>query len=153
MGQHDDGPDRQHRRPDGVTDETVAALGKLSEALETVERARGHLYSLHQLIGHADLMLDDAVAQLRAAGHEDLAERVRTELLGRNVIAGRWTFQIVEDFDDNYYAVFRELDRAARDQLVDGRRHLYEAEMKERRRTRGRPGHEARPAEPGPPGN
>ncbi|MEU5788842.1 hypothetical protein ABZ754_14065 [Micromonospora purpureochromogenes] len=148
MGQHD-GPDRQHRRPDGVTDETVAALGKLSEALETVERARGHLYSLHQLIGHADLMLDDAVAQLRAAGHEDLAERVRTELLGRNVIAGRWTFQIVEDFDDNYYAVFRELDRAARDQLVDGRRHLYEAEMKERRRTRGRPGHEARPAEPG----
>ncbi|MFC8619622.1 hypothetical protein ACFT9M_24830 [Micromonospora purpureochromogenes] len=149
MGQHDDGPDRQHRRPDGVTDETVAALGKLSEALETVERARGHLYSLHQLIGHADLMLDDAVAQLRAAGHEDLAERVRTELLGRNVIAGRWTFQIVEDFDDNYYAVFRELDRAARDQLVDGRRHLYEAEMKERRRTRGRPGHEARPAEPG----
>ncbi|MER6592870.1 hypothetical protein ABT214_13645 [Micromonospora purpureochromogenes] len=150
MGQHDDdGPDRQHRRPDGVTDETVAALGKLSEALETVERARGHLYSLHQLIGHADLMLDDAIAQLRAAGHEDLAERVRTELLGRNVIAGRWTFQIVEDFDDNYYAVFRELDRAARDQLVDGRRHLYEAEMKERRRTRGRPGHEARPAEPG----
>ncbi|MDH6461388.1 hypothetical protein M2302_001558 [Micromonospora sp. A200] len=152
MGQHDDddGPDRQHRRPDGVTDETVAALGKLSEALEAVERARGHLYSLHQLIGHADLMLDDAVAQLRAAGHEDLAERVRTELLGRNVIAGRWTFQIVEDFDDNYYAVFRDLDRAARDQLVDGRRHLYEAEMKERRRTRGRPGHEARPAEPGP---
>ncbi|WP_446213780.1 hypothetical protein [Micromonospora sp. IBSANI012] len=149
MGQHDDGPDRQHRRPDGVTDGTVAALGKLSEALEAVERARGHLYSLHQLIGHADLMLDDAVAQLRAAGHEDLAERVRTELLGRNVIAGRWTFQIVEDFDDNYYAVFRELDRAARDQLVDGRRHLYEAEMKERRRTRGRPGHEARPAEPG----
>ncbi|MBQ0895254.1 hypothetical protein KBX37_19480 [Micromonospora sp. U56] len=150
MGQHEeDGPDRQHRRPDGVTDETVAALGKLSEALETVERARGNLYSLHQLIGHADLMLDDAVAQLRAAGHEDLAERVHTELLGRNVIAGRWTFQIVEDFDDNYYAVFRELDRAARDQLVDGRRHLYEAEMKERRRTRGRPGHEARPAEPG----
>ncbi|MEH0826460.1 MULTISPECIES: hypothetical protein [unclassified Micromonospora] len=145
MGQHADGPDRQHRRPDGVTDDTVAALGKLSEALETVERARGHLYSLHQLIGHADLMLDDAVAQFRAAGHDDIAERVRTELLGRNVIAGRWTFQIVEDFDDNYYAIFRKLDRAARDQLVDGRRHLYEAEMKERRRTPGHPGHEARP--------
>ncbi|MEV0808013.1 hypothetical protein [Micromonospora sp. NPDC050200] len=151
MGQHEDGPDRRHRRPDGVTDETVAALGKLSEALETVQRARGHLYSLHQLIGHADLMLDDAVAQFRAAGHDDIAERVSTELLGRNVIAGRWTFQIVEDFDDNYYALFRELDRAARDQLVDGRRHLYEAEMKEQRRTPGRSGHEARPAEPGSP--
>ncbi|PSK64131.1 hypothetical protein B0E53_03917 [Micromonospora sp. MH33] len=147
MGQQADGPDRAHRRPAGVTDATVEALGKLSEALECVERARGHLYSLHQLIGHADLMLDDAVALFRSAGHPQLAERIEGELLGRNVIAGRWTFQIVEDFDDGYYALFRELDRQARDELVDGRRHLYEAEMKERRRSPGRPGHEARPAE------
>ncbi|SCG73236.1 hypothetical protein [Micromonospora coxensis] len=145
MGQHDDGPDQAHRRPAGMSDETVAALGKLSEALETVERARGRLYDLHQLIGHADLMLDDAVAQFRAAGHHEIADRIATDLLGRNVIAGRWTFQIVEDFDDGYYALFRELDRRARDDLAGGRRHLYEAEMKERRRSRGRPGHEARP--------
>ena len=39
-----DGPDSEHRRPDGVDDVTVEALGKLSEALETVERVRGHLY-------------------------------------------------------------------------------------------------------------
>ena len=145
MGQRADGPDRAHRRPEGVSDATVEALGKLSEALECVERARGHLYELHQLIGHADLMLDDAVAMFRSAGHPALAERIDTELLGRNVIAGRWTFQIVEDFDDGYYALFRELDRQARDELVEGRRHLYEAEMKERRRSRGMPGHEARP--------
>ncbi|SCF27472.1 hypothetical protein GA0074695_5056 [Micromonospora viridifaciens] len=140
-----DGPDEAHRRPAGVSDATVAALGRLSEALEAVERARGHLYSLHQLIGHADLMLDDAVELFRSAGHDEIAERVSQDLLGRNVIAGRWTFQIVEDFDDGYYALFRELDRRARDELVGGRRHLYEAEMKERRRTPGRPGHEARP--------
>ncbi|MGB2569064.1 hypothetical protein ACPFP2_11495 [Micromonospora citrea] len=149
MGQHDDGPDQAHRRPAGVSDETVAALGKLSEALETVERARGRLYDLHQLIGHADLMLDDAVEQFRAAGHHEIADRIATDLLGRNVIAGRWTFQIVEDFDDGYYALFRELDRHARDELAGGRRHLYEAEMKERRRSRGRPGHEARPGDDG----
>ncbi|MEV5693069.1 hypothetical protein [Micromonospora globbae] len=140
-----DGPDDRHRRPPGVSDEIVAALGKLSEALECVERVRGHLYSLHQLVGHADLMLDDAVEMFRAAGHPDIAERIATELLGRNVIAGRWTFQIVEDFDDGYYALFRDVDRDARERLVGGRRHLYEAEMKERRRTRGLPGHEARP--------
>ncbi|ODB72822.1 MULTISPECIES: hypothetical protein [Micromonospora] len=145
MGHQADGPDRAHRRPDGVSDATVEALGKLSEALECVERARGHLYELHQLIGHADLMLDDAVEMFRRAGHPGLAERIDRELLGRNVIAGRWTFQIVEDFDDGYYALFRELDRQARDELVEGRRHLYEAEMKERRRSRGMPGHEARP--------
>jgi hypothetical protein len=139
------GPDEAHRRPDGVSDETVAALGKLSEALETVERVRGHLYTLHQLTGHADLMLDDAVALLREAGHPQVAERVAKELIGRNVISGRWTFQIVEDYDDGYYADFRRLERDARDELAGGRRHLFEAEMKERRRTHGRPGHEARP--------
>lgn len=139
------GVDEQHRRPDGVSDATVEALGKLSEALETAERARGHLYELHQLIGHADLMLDEAVGMFRDAGHPKLAERIETELIGRNVIADRWTFQIVEDFDDGYYALFRELDQAARDELVQGRRHLFEAEMKERRRTHGRPGHEAAP--------
>lgn len=146
MGQQADGPDERHRRPEGVSDATVAALGKLSEALECVERARGHLYSMHQLIGHADLMLDDAVEQFHAAGHSHLGDRIATELRGRNVIAGRWTFQIVEDFDDGYHALFREVDQQARDELVGGRRHLYEAEMKERRRSRGRPGHEARPS-------
>jgi hypothetical protein len=140
-----DRPDAAHRRPASVSDETVEALGKLSEALETVERARGRLYDLHQLIGHADLMLDDAVALLRGAGHPQLAERIATELLGRNVIAGRWTFQLVEEFDDGYYALFKELDRQARDELAGGRRHLYEAEMKERRRTHGTSGHEATP--------
>jgi hypothetical protein len=139
------GPDLDHRRPPGVDDATVAALGKLSEALETVERVRGHLYALHQLTGHADLMLDDAVEMLREAGHPKTAERVEQELIGRNVIAGRWTFQVVEDYDDGYYADFRRLERDARDELAQGRRHLFEAEMKERRRTHGRPGHEARP--------
>ncbi|MGI5179193.1 hypothetical protein ACQEVZ_22960 [Dactylosporangium sp. CA-152071] len=140
------GPDEQHRRPDGVSDATVEALGKLSEALECVERARGRLYDLHQLIGHADLMLDEAVRLFREAGHPKLAERIQTDLVGRNVIAGHWTFQIVEDFDDDYYTTFKDLDRTARDELVQGRRHLYEAEMKERRRTHGRPGHEQGPS-------
>ncbi|MFC7533660.1 hypothetical protein [Actinoplanes sp. GCM10030250] len=123
----------------------MEALGKLSEALETVERVRGHLYSLHQLTGTADFMLDEAVSLFRKAGHADVAERIEHELIGRNVIPGRWTFQIVEEYDDGYYTEFRAVERDARDQLAQGRRHLYEAELKERRRTRGRPGHEALP--------
>jgi hypothetical protein len=138
-------PDDEHLPPPGVSDELVAALGKLSEALETTERARGCLYSFHQLTGHADLMLDDAVDQLRDAGADALAERVETELIGRNLIAGRWSFQIVEDYDDGYYETFRRIERDARNELVQGRRHLYEAAMKEERRTRGLAGHAARP--------
>lgn len=143
----DDRPDDEHVRPDGVSDETVAALGKLSEALEVAEDARGHLYAFHRLTGQADLALGDAVDQLRGAGHHDLADRIETELVGRNVIEGRWTFQIVEEYDDGYHATFIELERKVRDELVAGRRHLFEAEMKEERRTHGRRHHEARPPE------
>lgn len=144
-----DRPAPEHRRPPGVSDATIAAVGKLSEALETVERARGLLYSFHQLIGHAELQLSDAVDALRRAGHGELADRLQTELVGRNVAEGRWTFQLVEEFDDGYWSEFRALDRAVRRALVDGKRHLYEAEMKENRRTHGRRGHEARPAHEG----
>ena len=140
-----DRPSPLHQRPAGVDSDTVAAVGKLTEALETVERARGHLFTFHQLTGSADLELEEAVRGLRDAGHRELADRIEAELIGRNVLPGRWTFQIIEEYDDGYYRVFHELERLTREQLVDGRRHLYEAEMKEDRRTQGKPGHAARP--------
>ncbi|UQU67092.1 hypothetical protein COUCH_12800 [Couchioplanes caeruleus] len=140
-----DGPDAAHQRPEGLSDITVEALGKLSEALEVVERIRGHLYSLHQLTGEADFKLDEAVSLFMQAGETKVAERIEQELIGRNVLAGRWTFQVVEEYDDGYYAEFKTIEKDARDELAEGKRHLYEAELKERRRTRGRPGHEARP--------
>jgi hypothetical protein len=82
------------RRPDGVSDETVEAAGAVSEALEFVERARGHLYSFHQLIGHADLLLGEACDKLRAAGHDGIADSLECDLVGRNVLYGRWTFLV-----------------------------------------------------------
>ncbi|PPG63450.1 hypothetical protein C5C69_01300 [Rathayibacter sp. AY1C7] len=145
MSSSHDHPDSAHLRPEGLDDATVAALGKLSEALETVEHARGLLYGFHRLTGAADLALGEAVDELREAGHAATAERIEAELVGRNVIEGRWTFQIVEDYDDTYYAAFREQERAARDELAGGRRHLFESEMKEDRRSGGRRHHESRP--------
>ena len=133
------------RRPDGVSDETVEAAGTVSEALEYVERARGHLYSFHQLMGHADLLLGEACDKLRAAGHGAIADRLEEDMVGRNVLHGRWTFQIVEEFDDTYWSRFREHERRVRDELQQGARHVFEAEMKDKRRTKGRPGHEAHP--------
>lgn len=139
------GPENLDRRPAGVGDDTIAAVGKVSEALEYVERARGHLYSFHQLMGHADLTLGEACDELRSAGHGDVADRVTTELVGRNTLYGRWTFQIVEEFDDGYWTEFRTHERRVRKELQAGERHVFEATMKERRRTDGRGGHEARP--------
>jgi hypothetical protein len=132
-------------RPD-LDDTTVEGLGKLSEALETIEQARGLLYGFHQLTGKADLLLQDAVELLRKAGHTALADDLDRDLVGRNVIADRWTFQIVEDYDDTYWSTFRAFDQRARDELSGGDRHVHEARMKERERTAGHPRHEAGPA-------
>lgn len=132
----------------GIDEATVDALGLLSEALEATEAARGHLYQFHRLTGTGDRTLGDAVAALRKAGHESCADQLETELLGRNVLAGRWTFQVVEEYDDGYYQLFKSLESDARAQLGGGVRHLKEAAMKEASRSRGLPGHEATPASP-----
>jgi len=140
-----DAADAAHSRPPGASDRLVEANGTFSEALEYLERARGQLYAFHQLVGHADMLLDDVVAGLRETGHDELARQVEEELVGLNVLAGRWTFQVVEEFDAGYYATFRRLEELVRDETLGGRRHVFEAETKQRRRTHGRPGHEATP--------
>ena len=126
-------PDREiaKKRPDGLSDETVAALGKLSEALEVIENARGLLYQFHRMSGTADLTLQEAVDELRDAGHADLAREIDECLIGRDALPGLWTFQIVEGYDANYWQVFRDVEREARRRL-GAPDHLYEAEMKHR---------------------
>ncbi|WGW12795.1 hypothetical protein LWF01_03200 [Saxibacter everestensis] len=138
-------PDPGHQPADDVSDAEVEAVGALTAALESVERARGHLYSFHQLTGKADFELGDAVQKLRTAGRTELADQIENDVVGRNVLAGRWTFQIIEEYDDGYYGRVKDAERAAREQLLGGVRHVYEARLKERRRSSGRPGHEATP--------
>jgi len=142
-----DGPDAAHRVPDGTDAATVEAVGKVTAALEVAEHARGMLYAFHRLIGRADNELQAALNLLDAAGHGALADQIRVDLVGRNVIDSRWTFQIVEDFDDGYWRTFTTWERRVRDELLEGRRHVYEAQLKEANRTHDHPGHAARPAE------
>ena len=140
-------PAPEHRRPEGVTDETVEAVGKMSAALDHVEDARGHLFAFHRLMGSAESTLEEATAMVRDAGHTDLADALDEQALGQNPLPGMWSFQMVEEFDDGFYARTKGLHQRALDELVQGQRHIFEAEMKELRRTRGREGHEARPAD------
>ena len=148
MDEQPDGPAERHLPPEGVDDATVAAVGGVTAAFEVVEHARGMLYAFHRLVGRADAELQEALDDLEAAGHGELADEVRAEVVGRNVLPGRWTFQVVEEFDDGYHRAFADAERRVRDELLAGRRHVYEAQLKERERTRGRAGHEARPSEP-----
>ena len=84
----------------------------------------------------------------RPEGVDDLtveAVGLLTEALEKAERADRWTFQIVEEYDDTYWSVFRVLEKETRDCLTQGRRHLHEAELKEARRTHGHPDHTACP--------
>ena len=126
-------------------DALVEAIGKASEALEYVERARGHLYTFHQLMGRADIDFGAAADLLEQCGIRRDADVLRREIVGRNVLDGRWTFQVVEEFDDLYYAPAVEAVRGLERDHLGGRRHVYESRMKEQRRTTGRVGHESRP--------
>ena len=133
------------RRPAGVDDAVVEAIGKASEGFEYLVRARGHLYSLHQLIGRADFLFEEAADLLDEAGLGDDALLARRDVVGRNVLDGRWTFQIVEEFDDLFYRPIRDTLSALERQHLDGQRHVYESELKDHRRSAGRQGHERRP--------
>jgi hypothetical protein len=126
-------PDRAvaKQRPTGLSDESAAALGKLSKALEVIENARGLLYQFHRMSGTADLTLQEAIDELRAAGHDDLAREIDECLVGRDVLPGLWTFQIVEGYDEHYWQVFRDVEQEARRRL-GAPQHLFEAEMKYR---------------------
>jgi hypothetical protein len=96
-------------------------------------------------LGETDLKFDEVLELLREQGARSQAEALERELVGRNMLAGRWTFKVVEEFDHGYWSVFRAQERALREALVGGRRHVYEAEMKARRRTHGHPAHTAQP--------
>jgi hypothetical protein len=119
-----------HPVPDGVDDETVAALGELSAAFEVIEEARGHLYAFHRRSGTADLGLQQAVDKLRRAGHHALADEIGQVLVGRDVLPGRWTFQIVEAYDRTYYDVWRAAVEKAERVAGGGAPHLAESGMK-----------------------
>lgn len=110
-----------------------------------IERARGSLFDFHQLTGHAHQLMLQAAAQFRDAGQTEAAETIENEMVGLNVLPGRWTFQVVEEYDDGYYQVLKDAVRAMTDQHMEGRRHVLEAELKQRVRAPGRPGQEATP--------
>ena len=126
-----------HPRPDSMTDEEVEADGKVSAAFEVIEHARGLLYGFHRMSGQADLSLQEALGDLRKCGHEQLADEIDEVLIGRDVIPGSWTYQIVEAYDEHYFRVFRAVAEKVRAELAGGAPHIFEAEMKVSEQTHG----------------
>ncbi len=115
---------------DAIDDATLEAVHRLEVAVEWIERAFGALLDAHHAAGHGQEMLLEAADLLAAAGHGDLAELVRADAAPRDAAAGRWTYQIVDEFRAHLLEPARRVDDRVRGELTGGVRHRFEARLK-----------------------
>lgn len=111
-------------------DDALEAAHQVEVATEWVERAFGALMDAHHEVGHAQILLMEAADALEEAGHPDLAERARDEVAPRDAVAGRWTFQMIDEFRLHLLEPMRAFDEEVRARLAGGVRHRFEASQK-----------------------
>jgi hypothetical protein len=131
---------------DDLTDVERGALHEVELGVEQLHRAHGHLVAFHHSTGRAMDHLSAAEDRFRESGHEALANRLRDEVLPRGVIpdcddegsAGRWSYDVLERFQETTLSDVVDFGDRAHDRLADGRRHVserrQEAEWKRRAR-------------------
>jgi hypothetical protein len=115
---------------DAVDDATLRAAHQLEVATEWIERAVGSLLDAHHAAGHGQEMLLEAAELLAAAGHAGLADLVRSGAAPRDAAAGRWTYQVVDEFRSHLLEPARRVEEQVRGELTGGVRHRYEARLK-----------------------
>lgn len=127
-------PNSEHRSRDDpeLTNVEAAALHDLRLGLEHIHRGYGHLLAFHHQIGHAMDRFADARDRLRKANHDDFADRLRVDLLPAGVFGDRWTYELVEAFEDGFLAETVDFEQAVRDELADGADHVTEREQQRR---------------------
>jgi len=112
---------------DGLTETQCDALHEIELGLEWLHRAQGHLLQFHHATGHAMDHLADGERLLREAGHDDLADRIRDRHLPQGVTGeDRWSYAVVEGFQDGMLADVEAFECRAREEIADGRRHVNE---------------------------
>jgi hypothetical protein len=79
------------------------------------------------------VLFEESAVRLAGAGHRDEAAPLWRSLVRRDVLEGRWIFEIVERFDDDYYDVARS-EVAHLEQVSEAARHAHEEEFRIRRR-------------------
>jgi hypothetical protein len=93
---------------------TGDAVAAMDEAWKSIQEARGHAYEYHRHAGMGDAHLVRAVALLRTAGHHDLADAVCHHLVGHGVAEDRWSFQVVEEHEDDFVRTLMTLEEQVR---------------------------------------
>ena len=131
--------DRESPTDDAPDDETVSALHEVELGFEWLQRANGHLLQFHHATGHGMDHLAAAEDHLRAAGHAELANAIRDELLPRGVVDDdRWSYDLVENFQQELLADVDAFEARAREELAAGDRHVAERQQERRWKQRRR---------------
>ncbi|HSJ73239.1 MAG TPA: hypothetical protein VK904_02900 [Miltoncostaeaceae bacterium] len=105
----------------------LRAAHQVEVAVEWFERAFGALLDAHHEVGHGQEMLVEAADALDRAGHPELARRARSEVAARNAAAGRWTYQVLDEFRAHLLEPVRAFEEEVRGRLTGGVRHRAEA--------------------------
>ncbi|QLK27549.1 hypothetical protein HYG81_08085 [Natrinema zhouii] len=117
-----------------------AALHELQLSIEHVHRAYGTLLEFHHQLGHAMDRLGDTEDRLREAGHEQWANALRDDHRPAGAISDQWTFELVEEFSDEFLEDVDAFEREVREELADGIDHVTERRQKRELRERAADG-------------
>ena len=120
-----------------LTEAELEALHEVELGLEWVQRAQGCLLEFHHATGHGMDHLAEAELLLRQHGHDALADTIRDDLLPHGVVDDdRWSYDVVENFQETLLAETTQLEERVRKALAGGERHVrerrQEREWKER---------------------
>lgn len=114
------------------------ALHSVELGMELLRRAHGDLVGVHHKTGHAMDHFERAEGQLRACGYDELADALRCEYLPRGAIDDRWTYDLLERFEEGFLSDLTGFEERAREEVADGRRHVAERHQEREWRERAR---------------
>lgn len=121
-----------------LDDREREAIHQVELGVEHLHRAYGHLLSFHHAVGHAMDRFAAIEDDLRAIGHGEYADELRDNHLPSGVLGERWSYELVEGFQDGFLADMDDFGRRLCDDAVGGRRHVAEREQRRRWRERAR---------------
>ncbi|MFB6129394.1 MAG: hypothetical protein ABEJ28_01065 [Salinigranum sp.] len=116
---------------EGLSDDERAAVERTERGIEWFHRAQGSLLEFHHAVGQA---MDEfgEVAEHLDGEHDDLAAAIREEILPAGVTAdGKWTYEVVEEFEEGLLAEAEDVADGAFEDLVDSERYAIERRGRE----------------------
>ena len=114
-----------------LTEEEQEALHELQLGIENVYQGYGNLLDFHHAIGRGMDHLRDAEEILREAGHEERADMLRDEALPTGIIGGKWTYELVESFEQEFLSEVSGFEQEVREDLADGKGHITERQQQQ----------------------